>query len=201
MKDKANNKGHVHARILDVAQALFARFGFKKTAMDEVARVVRVSKATLYLHFPEGKEELFAHVVRRESCVLLNDLKHAVEHAATSASKVRAFFVVRMGRMKQLANLNDVSEEALQELFPLAETVRQDFFRQEQELLENVLVKGRRAGDFDLAKPKLVAFALLAAVQGIDVVSLRTRHSPDLAKGMDQMLDLLLRALEPRSAE
>ncbi|MFO0675596.1 MAG: TetR/AcrR family transcriptional regulator [Polyangiaceae bacterium] len=48
--------------ILESAIGVFARFGYRKTSMDEVARAARISRQGLYLHF-ETKEDLFRAVV------------------------------------------------------------------------------------------------------------------------------------------
>lgn len=44
--------------VLDAAVAVFARFGYRKTSMDDVARAAGVSRQGLYLSFA-NKEELF----------------------------------------------------------------------------------------------------------------------------------------------
>ena len=44
--------------VLDAAVSVFARYGFRKTSMDEVARAAGVSRQGLYLQFA-NKEELF----------------------------------------------------------------------------------------------------------------------------------------------
>src|ERR1017187_1467753 len=44
--------------VLDAAVRVFARFGFRKASMDEVARAAGVSRQGLYLQFA-NKEELF----------------------------------------------------------------------------------------------------------------------------------------------
>ena len=44
--------------LLDASLQVFARYGFRKTSMDEVARAAQVSRQGLYLHFPT-KEDLF----------------------------------------------------------------------------------------------------------------------------------------------
>jgi AcrR family transcriptional regulator len=46
------------AVLLDAAVSVFARFGFRKTSMDDVARAAGVSRQGLYLVF-SNKEELF----------------------------------------------------------------------------------------------------------------------------------------------
>jgi AcrR family transcriptional regulator len=50
-----------HARILDVAEALFAAQGFAKTTVDEIAASAGVSKGLVYDHYP-SKEALLAAV-------------------------------------------------------------------------------------------------------------------------------------------
>ena len=46
------------AIVLDAAVAVFARYGFRKTSMEEVARAAGISRQGLYLQFA-SKEELF----------------------------------------------------------------------------------------------------------------------------------------------
>ena len=48
--------------MLDAAVGVFARFGYRKTSMDEVARAAGVSRQGLYLQFA-NKEELFRKAV------------------------------------------------------------------------------------------------------------------------------------------
>ena len=49
--------------LLDAAIEVFARFGYRKTSMDDVARAAGVSRQGLYLHFAD-KEDLFRATVQ-----------------------------------------------------------------------------------------------------------------------------------------
>src|SRR5262249_16762278 len=42
--------------ILDAAERLLARYGFKKTTIDDLAREAGIGKGTVYLHFPSKEE-------------------------------------------------------------------------------------------------------------------------------------------------
>jgi len=53
------------SRLLEAAAALFARWGFDKTSVDDIAREAGISKGGVYLEFPT-KEALFKAVVHRE---------------------------------------------------------------------------------------------------------------------------------------
>ncbi|WP_353231023.1 helix-turn-helix domain-containing protein [Novosphingobium sp.] len=46
-------------RMLDAGLTLFARHGFKRTSMADIAREAGIARATLYLHFPD-KRAVFA---------------------------------------------------------------------------------------------------------------------------------------------
>ena len=52
------------AAVLDSALATFARFGYRKTSMEEVARAARISRPGLYFLF-SSKEELFRAAAAR----------------------------------------------------------------------------------------------------------------------------------------
>ena len=56
--------GEVDARILDAARRLFLERGLEGTSVDEIARLARAGKPTIYARFP-SKETLFAAVVMR----------------------------------------------------------------------------------------------------------------------------------------
>lgn len=53
---------------MDAAADLFARHGFDKTTVAEIAQAAGISKGAIYLHFP-SKEALFEAVVAREMAV------------------------------------------------------------------------------------------------------------------------------------
>ena len=53
------------ARILDAAEACFARRGFRAASMDEIIAEAGMSSATVYRYFPQGKESLVAAVLER----------------------------------------------------------------------------------------------------------------------------------------
>jgi len=62
--------------ILDAAKAVFLRYGFKKTSMDDLARAAALSRQGLYLYF-QTKEALFKAALER----LLTQLRAAGHEA------------------------------------------------------------------------------------------------------------------------
>jgi AcrR family transcriptional regulator len=74
-----------HDALLQAAVGVFARYGFRKTSMDEVARAAGVSRQGLYLLF-EDKEALFRRAVAyrltrqlRAAVAELSNQRHSLE--------------------------------------------------------------------------------------------------------------------------
>jgi TetR/AcrR family acrAB operon transcriptional repressor len=70
--------GAREARLLDSAARLFARFGFDKTSVDDIARDAGVSKGAVYLHWP-SKNALFEATLVREGLRLLQSVVDRLE--------------------------------------------------------------------------------------------------------------------------
>jgi AcrR family transcriptional regulator len=72
--------------VLDAAVSVFARFGYRKTSMEDVARAANVSRQGLYLSFA-NKEELFRraleHSLRRQLACAITALSRAEESLET----------------------------------------------------------------------------------------------------------------------
>jgi AcrR family transcriptional regulator len=68
----------VRTRILEAAYACVARWGLAKTTVDDAAREAGVSRATVYRHFPGGKDELLAGVVDFEVLRFFGRMTEAV---------------------------------------------------------------------------------------------------------------------------
>ena len=100
--------------ILSVATRLFSRFGFHKTSMDEIAKIARKAKGSLYYHFA-SKEELFREVVSIEMTNLKNQLAIIVSNPDLNASeKIKNYLIKRMEILNSAANYH--------------ETLKADFF-------------------------------------------------------------------------
>lgn len=77
-------------RLLNCAAQLFARWGFDKTSVDDIAREAGISKGGVYLEFP-NKEALFKAVVCREFARYAEDWLHRFEQDPGEWSFARMF--------------------------------------------------------------------------------------------------------------
>ena len=73
--------GRGRERILEATYACVARYGLGKTTVEDAAREAGVSRATVYRHFPGGKDQLVAEVISWEATRFFVRLAVAIEGA------------------------------------------------------------------------------------------------------------------------
>ena len=66
-------------QIIETAETLFHKFGFKKVSMDEIAREAGVTKKTIYAYFP-SKEELLKYFILQE----IKHMKNIIEEVEST---------------------------------------------------------------------------------------------------------------------
>ena len=73
------------AAILDAAVVEFERHGFRRVALDDVARRARVSRTTIYRRF-SNKDDLVAAVIERENVRLFADIATELKQAGPQSN-------------------------------------------------------------------------------------------------------------------
>ena len=94
-------------KIVNVATKLFGRFGFRKTSMDEIAKIARKAKGSLYYHFA-SKEDLFKEVVAVEINNLKTQLLIIINNPDFNAQeKIKEYLAKRMEVLHAAANYHE----------------------------------------------------------------------------------------------
>lgn len=74
--------GSARQRVLDVAEMHFMAHGYNAVTLRDIADALQMKQASLYYHFPEGKEELFVAVAERTFDRHRQGMEAAIAHAA-----------------------------------------------------------------------------------------------------------------------
>jgi AcrR family transcriptional regulator len=84
-KDQAQD---TRALALTTANAMLHEHGYLGVAMDDVAKAIGVSKAALYHHFPEGKEQLVLEIAESEIAKDTKGIEEAIATGKTTRKKL-----------------------------------------------------------------------------------------------------------------
>jgi AcrR family transcriptional regulator len=90
--------------LLSAAEQVFARVGYEKAQVEEIAEAAGFSKGALYAHF-KSKEELFLALYEAKTASSLAKLRHALDSVPTRDGKIAAFrnFYVNLSKEKDWA--------------------------------------------------------------------------------------------------
>jgi len=76
---KAREKEQLRLKILDAAEAVFNEEGFENATIRKIAERIEYSPGTVYLHFKQGKDELFYEIHGRQFDRLYKKMEHLWE--------------------------------------------------------------------------------------------------------------------------
>jgi AcrR family transcriptional regulator len=159
------------AHVLRSALACFARQGFQRTTVDDVAREAGVSKGAVYTHV-EGKDDLLVALVDEEVDelglpeALADDGRTAAERLA--AALERAFSASPPASLSLLSPVvMDVWGESRRS--PQVREAAQRLYARLRVPLSAVLADGVASGEFRPVDPDVVANLLIALFDGVMV--------------------------------
>lgn len=183
-------KDDVSEVILNSAKTIFARYGFKKTTMDEIAQAARKGKSSIY-HYFKSKEDIFKAIVEKESDALSAALAKAINAETTSEKKIRAYVLTRMKVINNLTNLYSALKDEYLEHYSFIENVRVKYDTEEVNTIKGILKTGVEEGDFKIEDINLTAFALVTALKGLEYPLFIKNNYAKTEKRFEGLLNVL----------
>jgi len=184
-------------KILSVANKLFSRFGFHKTSMDEIAKIARKAKGSLYYHFA-SKEELFTAVVSTEIENLKTQLSVIVNDKSLRADeKIKRYLVKRMEILNSAANYHETLKADFFEHFNFIDKLRNELDIWEKKQIQNIIYQGvdegifePRNGDIDI-----LLDVFIMVLKGLEIPFFLQNKYNDLHPYFDDLLKILIKGL------
>jgi len=158
--------------ILNAAQSRFARYGFSKVTMDEIAEDVGMAKASLYYYYPT-KEDLFRSVMEREKGEFLRQMTAILQQEISARKKLTTYVENRVKLTHTLLNLSSLNLQLWKNPRPSFESFFASFANEELRLLTKTLREGKQSGEFGIASPEKTALMLLHVLQALRLHLLR----------------------------
>ncbi|OLE58178.1 MAG: hypothetical protein AUI36_13915, partial [Cyanobacteria bacterium 13_1_40CM_2_61_4] len=192
-------------RILDAADRLLARFGYRKMTVDDLAKEAGIGKGTVYLSF-EAKSDVALACIDRMVARLLGRLQAIADGLGSPDRRLRDMLVERVMHRFDYARPHSASlDELLASIRPRLLAHRQEYFHAEARVLASVIDEGRRHHGFDVADPAAAARAFVTASNALLPYSLSVEElgrRGEILRRADEIAHLLLRGIVagPRTA-
>ena len=189
--------------ILEAAGAVFARDGYERSRVDEIARRARVGKGTIYEHFG-SKENLFcsylSHIVQQNTNTLTEHARHEDDPRKALGDLFRGLItsleamIPLIGLYIEAWNLASKRKELREYVIATFRDLYTPFADQVAELVR----EGRRRGQFAGHRPSDVAAMMLAIVDGLAYQALFILDPKDLPRMARRAERFLFQGLEAR---
>ena len=148
--------------ILKAAAECFARYGYDKTTLDDIGKVVGLNKASLYYYY-RNKEDLFTEVILLESSRYISSLQEKVQQLPKPEDKITEYLIERFRYYKHVINLHQLSLDTLRKVEPLFDTLYKQVLEKEIDFLRELVDKLLKKNNDN----KQLAQSLLTIADGI----------------------------------
>jgi AcrR family transcriptional regulator len=184
--------------ILDAADRLLARFGYRKMTIDDLAREAGIGKGTVYLHFRSKEDVVLSHMERIVDRVMAR-LREIAASDAPPAAKLSEMLVARvMVRFDGVQHFTESISEVLRDLRAALLQRREGYFEEEAKVLSGVLREGQRGGAFRRHEALATARTLILASNSLLPFSLSTQElgkRREVEQAVSRIADLVLEGL------
>lgn len=186
-------------RVLTVAEPLFLHQGYGGVSLRDLGKELGIKPASLYYHFPGGKDELFVEVMQR----MMERTRQGLQQAIGSApADVRSQLRAAAGYLASQPPI-DMTRMMRSDLVSVAEDhsrrLQADMYRCLLRPIERLLLDGMERGE--LARtidPMLVAGSFLVVVNSMHDAQAYS-HVPGETMAVN-VVDVLLDGLRPRES-
>ena len=118
MRWRLDATGDPRTRILEATVACIGRVGIAKTTMDAAAREAGVARATVYRHFPGGRDQLISEVITWEVGRFFVRLGEEVDDAPDFATRLERGLLFAHRAVEEHEILQKVLETEPERLLP-----------------------------------------------------------------------------------
>lgn len=186
----ANKKDQNKEAILEIAQEIFSKYGYKKTTLDDIANAVRKGKSSLYYYF-SSKEDLFQGVIIKEVDVLKQALEKVVFRSMDAEEKLREYILTKLKTYRNLANLYNALENDVTAI-GFIESIKAKNERDEIRMIKRILIEGVRHNKFQIDDLNLTAIGITTAMRGLEMpLSAGSYHDTDIEMSVDNFVRIL----------
>jgi AcrR family transcriptional regulator len=193
MENSSQNSGkdEVREQLVQAARQVFVRFGYKKTALDDIAREARKGKSTIYYYF-KSKDDIFKAVIDAEAEIRAKTIDDQISIIDDPQQKLKTYIYVRMLTLKKVGNYYEAIKNDLLDNLYFVNSLRTNHFDAEITLVKNLLLEGIEKEIYTIQNPELTAKTIVTLLQGFEVpLILKNLSDEELQKSVDEMLNIL----------
>ncbi len=190
-----DNTEDIKLRLLSEARRIFARYGYNKTTVDDIAKAAGKGKSTFYYYF-SSKEEIFKGVIEKEANLFRAKLIESISIDASPIDKVKNYILTRLLSFKELVNLFTAISSGGMDQISFIDDIRKKYEQEQVNIIKMVLMESINNEKVNVDDIDLVTEAMAVVLKGLEY---HLMFNPDEVSKMepkvDKVLDLIFKGI------
>ena len=178
-------------KIIEVAKKVFAKYGYRRTTLSDIADELGVTAPALYRYFP-SKKELFKECIRSVANEVIGKILGEVERVSDPKEKLFVYFKAKIGTISELFYIYNVTLDVARELKTEVEAIRDEkLVDTEFDIIRSIVEEGMKKGIFREVDVDKACFVIYS-VSNSTLLDRALSWSDD---EMRKMVDVILKGL------
>ena len=184
--------------ILEAAKQLFGHYGYRRTAIDDIAREARIAKGTVYLYF-KSKEEIFRALCQQLLDTVLFSAEEARQMAGSIDQRLRRMLAAKFDYLFELVHRSPHARELIDAKNQLSADIFSQADRRYLRILSAMIADAAEQGELDLTRAGVdadtAAELLIRSAAGNELYGSTPPTPAMLRKRLDALVRVFLSGL------
>jgi len=183
--------------IVTMARDVFKKYGYKKTTMNDVAKMAGKGKSSIYYYF-ESKEAIFKSVILSEATIYRNKIIESINNIDNPHEKLKRYIMIRLQTDRILSNFHKAINDPDLRQIKFVKKLKDLYDREEFSIFRGILRDGVKKGYFEVYDLKHAAVGIVNAMRGIESTLLLNPDDPQLESKVENILNIVLYGIVKR---
>jgi len=184
-------------QIIISAKQVFAKFGYKKTTLDEIGKSCGKGKTGIYYYF-KNKEDIFKEVIKKEAEELNNTILTNVIIKKDPIEKLKCYFITRTQALLNVSNLYDAMKNELLDHLNFINKIRVEYETNELNLLKEILKEGIKQKKIRKINIDDTSKNLLLLIRSLEIPYFLNKDA-EIDKNLKNFIDIIINGLADKS--
>jgi TetR/AcrR family fatty acid metabolism transcriptional regulator len=195
MSKKKNTEKYY--RIIQAATKMFARKGFYKTRISEIATEAQVADGTIYIYF-ENKDDILISLFEEQMKVVIDNMVGQISKEDDPVKKLERFALTHLQLIEQNPNMAEIIQVEIRQSSRFMKEYKNEKFAQYLDLIGEIVREGQEKGAFK--KEVIPGIAKRAFFGALDEMSrfwvLSSRKQYDIKTAAKQISEYFLNGIQ-----
>jgi TetR/AcrR family transcriptional regulator, fatty acid metabolism regulator protein len=145
MSKKKNTEKYY--RIIQAATKMFARKGFYKTRISEIAMEAQVADGTVYIYF-ENKDDILISLFEEQMKVVIDNMVDQISGEDDPVKKLEKFALIHLQLIEQNPNMAEIIQVEVRQSSQFMKEYKNEKFAQYLDIIGEIIREGQEKGVF-----------------------------------------------------